>query len=88
MGIICINYATRKGATRLVKSAKALPEDCRTGIVPAEKRISMGEETINPMSMDPLAWLCPELDRPPWPAIPSMTGISSIFLILSCQSCV
>lgn len=56
VGIICINYATRKGATRLVKSAKALPEDCRTGIVPAEKRISMGEETINPMSMDPLAW--------------------------------
>ena len=43
VGIICINYATRKGATRLVKSAKALPEDCRTGIVPAEKRISMGE---------------------------------------------
>ena len=56
VGIACINFATRRGATRLVKSAEALPEDCRTGIVPAEKRVSMGEETINPMSMDPLAW--------------------------------
>ena len=56
VGIGCINYATRKGATRLVEKAESLPEDCRTGIVPAGKRSSMGEETINPMSMDPLAW--------------------------------
>lgn len=56
VGIGCINYATRKGATRLVDKAESLPEDCRTGIVPKEKRTSMGEETINPMSMDPLAW--------------------------------
>ena len=55
-GIACINYATRKGATRLVDKAESLPEDCRTGIVPPGKRSSMGEETINPMSMDPLAW--------------------------------
>ena len=55
-GIACINYATRKGATRLVDKAESLPEDCRTGIVPPGKRASMGEETINPMSMDPLAW--------------------------------
>lgn len=56
VGIACINYATRRGATRLVDKAESLPEDCRTGIVPAGKRTSMGEETINPMSMDPLAW--------------------------------
>lgn len=56
VGITCINFATRKGATRLVDKAESLPEDCRTGIVPAGKRASMGEETINPMSMDPLAW--------------------------------
>lgn len=56
LGVACINYAARKGCTRFVKSAKSLPEDCLTGIVPAEKRSSMGEETINPMSMDPLAW--------------------------------
>ncbi len=55
-GIACINYATRKGSTRMVDKAESLPEDCRTGIVPPGKRASMGEETINPMSMDPLAW--------------------------------
>lgn len=56
LGVACINYGTRHGCTRFVTDAKALPEDCRTGIVPAEKRISMGQETINPMSMDPLAF--------------------------------
>lgn len=55
-GIVLINIATRKGCTRLIKSAKALPEDCKTGIVPPEKQSSMGKETINPMSMDPLAF--------------------------------
>ncbi len=55
-GIACINFAARRGATRFIKKAGELPEDCRTGIVPAGKRNSMGEETINPMSMDPLAW--------------------------------
>ena len=56
VGIGCINFATRHGGTRLVERAESLPEECRTGIVPAGKRSSMGEETINPMSMDPLAF--------------------------------
>lgn len=55
-GIICINFAARHSATRLIQRAEALPEECRTGLVPVGKRPSMGEETINPMSMDPLAW--------------------------------
>lgn len=56
VGIICINYATRHGATRLVREAKSLPEECRTGIIPLENQSSMGNITINPMAMDPLAW--------------------------------
>lgn len=55
-GIICINFATHRGATRLIQRADALPEECRTGLIPAGKRSSMGEETMHPMSMDPLAW--------------------------------
>lgn len=55
-GIACINYATRKGATRLITSIGSLPEECKTGLIPQEKRSSMGEETIHPMAMDPLAW--------------------------------
>lgn len=56
VGIICINYATRHGATRLIKEAKSLPEECRTGIIAPENQKSMGNATINPMAMDPLAW--------------------------------
>ena len=56
VGIVVINYGARHGATRFIKRADKLPEECRTGLVPVGKRNSMGEETINPMSMDPLAW--------------------------------
>ena len=56
VGIVVINYGARHGATRFIEKADKLPEECRTGIVPAGKRNSMGEETISPMSMDPLAW--------------------------------
>lgn len=55
-GIACINIAAKKGATRLVKEAKKLPKECRTGLIPEVKRSSMGSETVHPMSMDPLAW--------------------------------
>lgn len=55
-GIFLINWAARHGVTSFIEEANHLPEECRTGIVPAGKRESMGEETINPMSMDPLAW--------------------------------
>ena len=56
LGVACINYAARHGCTRFVKGAELLPEQCRTGIIPPGKFPSMGDETINPMSMDPLAW--------------------------------
>lgn len=55
-GIACINYAAKKGATRFVKKASALPLECRTGLLSEENRSPMGQETIHPMSMDPLAW--------------------------------
>lgn len=55
-GIICINFAVRRGYTCFIQRADALPEECRTGIIPPEKRTSIGEETIHTMSMDPLAW--------------------------------
>jgi ESS family glutamate:Na+ symporter len=55
-GIICINYATRKGATRFITTIGSLPEEYRTGMIPGEKRKSMGDETVHPMSIDPLAW--------------------------------
>ena len=55
-GIIFINIMVRKGETRFIKKVDSLPEEYRTGIVPLDKQNSMGNETMNPMSIDPLAW--------------------------------
>lgn len=55
-GIICINYATKKRATRMIQTIDSLPIECKTGMVPEGKRVSMGDETVHPMAMDPLAW--------------------------------
>ena len=55
-GIIFINIMVRKGETQFIKKVDSLPEEYRTGIVPLDKQNSMGNETMNPMSIDPLAW--------------------------------
>lgn len=58
-GILIINYCARKGYTRIIKEVKAMPEDLRTGLIHEENRSSMGENTVSPMSLDPLTWhLC------------------------------
>lgn len=56
LGVLLINIGTRKGYTRLIQRIEELPEDMCTGLVPAGKRASMGECTVNPMSIDPLSW--------------------------------
>ena len=33
-----------------------MPEEVRVGLVPEKDRTPMGENTVNPMSIDPLAW--------------------------------
>ena len=53
------NYATRKRATRLVKSAKACLRTAHRHCSLRRKRISMGEETINPMSWTPWPGIWP-----------------------------
>lgn len=55
-GIILINLMVRKGQTCFIKKVDSLPDEYRTGIVPLENQKSMGNETMNPMSIDPLAW--------------------------------
>lgn len=56
VGIICINYAIKKGATRFVSTTTHVDDDTRMGFVRAENREAMGYNTINPMSLDPLSW--------------------------------
>ena len=55
-GIIAINIGTRLKATRFIKTMAELPEDMRTGMVPAGEQNSMGKNTVSPMAIDPLGW--------------------------------
>jgi ESS family glutamate:Na+ symporter len=55
-GMVLVFVASRSGWTRLVQSAHALPEDIRRGFVPEKERVSLGQETVSPLALDPLAW--------------------------------
>jgi glutamate:Na+ symporter, ESS family len=55
-GLLMINIATRLGITRFVKSMEVLPESMRTGLIPLNERNSIGQATVSPSTIDPLAW--------------------------------
>ena len=55
-GIVAINYCANKGWTTEIRKVKDMPEEVRVGLVPEKDRTPMGENTVNPMSIDPLAW--------------------------------
>ena len=55
-GVIYINIGTRKKWTRFIKTTSNLPEGMRTGMNPPEEQDSMGRNTVNTMSLDPLTW--------------------------------
>jgi ESS family glutamate:Na+ symporter len=55
-GMALVFVATRRGWTRLVQTAQELPEGIRRGFVPEGERVSLGEETVSPLALDPLAW--------------------------------
>lgn len=56
IGVVLINIGARKGYTRIIKRVEELPEDMTTGLVPENSRSSMGDNTVSPMSIDPLTW--------------------------------
>ncbi len=55
-GILIINVATKRGWTRLVKTPHELPESIRKGFLPQHQRRPLGQETVSPIAIDPLAW--------------------------------
>ncbi len=55
-GLVLINIATRLRATRFIKTMGELPRSMQTGLVPKAEQISMGNQTVSPMSIDPLTW--------------------------------
>lgn len=55
-GVIMIKWAARKGYTSYITDFGSLPAELKTGLIPEEKRESMGKESISSMSLDPFAW--------------------------------
>ena len=55
-GIILIKLGTIKGYTNFLSDFKELPQSLRSGIIPPERRESMGMEATSPISLDPLAF--------------------------------
>lgn len=56
LGTFFINYATKKGATRLISHTSELPDSMLTGLIPEDERESLGHATISSMSLEPLVW--------------------------------
>lgn len=56
IGIILVNIGAKKGHTKFISEVQHLPEEMRTGLVPENERRSIGDATINPMSLDPITW--------------------------------
>lgn len=56
IGILLVNFGAKKEYTQMIQQVHLLPEEMRTGLVPEGERNSIGEATINPMSIDPLTW--------------------------------
>ncbi|NPV71536.1 MAG: sodium:glutamate symporter [Firmicutes bacterium] len=55
-GVILIRWAARNGITRYIKDYGNLPDELRTGLIPAGIRGDIGKETVSPLSIDPLVW--------------------------------
>jgi ESS family glutamate:Na+ symporter len=53
-GLFLIKRNTELGQTHFISNFKDLPVELKTGLMPPEKRISMGIETVSPGSIDPL----------------------------------
>lgn len=56
VGMILINWGTRKKYTNFVESPKELPDEIRRGIIPKEKQKFSGKLTISNMSLDSLVF--------------------------------
>ena len=55
-GMIWIRWGSQRGATRFVASFEELPQELRTGLIPPGQRESLGQETVSPISIDPLVF--------------------------------
>ncbi|MHC1757948.1 MAG: sodium/glutamate symporter [Negativicutes bacterium] len=55
-GIVLVKWAAKNKITNYVKDFSELPPELRTGLIPEEKRESMGTDTTSGISLESLAW--------------------------------
>lgn len=56
IGLIIVKWGTRKGHTAFLSSYSDLPDELRTGLLPDEKRSSMGTSSCSSISIDSLTF--------------------------------
>ena len=56
LGLIFVKWATKNKQTTYLADYSALPDELRTGLLPKEKRESMGESTCSSISIDSLSF--------------------------------
>jgi ESS family glutamate:Na+ symporter len=56
IGLIIIKWGIKKRHATYLRDFKLLPDELRSGLIPEEKRESMGNETISSISMDSLTF--------------------------------
>ena len=56
VGMILINWGTRKKYTNFVDSPKDLPNEIKKGVIPRDKQKSSGNLTVSNMSLDSLVF--------------------------------
>ncbi|MCM1297083.1 MAG: sodium:glutamate symporter, partial [Muribaculaceae bacterium] len=56
IGLILVKWGTRKGYTAFLANFNQLPPELRTGLLPPEKRESMGDTSLSSISMDTLTF--------------------------------
>lgn len=56
LGLIIVKWGTRKGHTAFLSSYADLPDELRTGLLPSDKRVSMGNSSCSSISIDSLTF--------------------------------
>ena len=63
-GLIMIKWAAKNKQTAFIADFADLPNELRSGLVPEEKRETMGSATTSGISIEPLTFLYPQLELP------------------------
>ena len=56
IGLVIVKWGTRKGHTAFLSSYSDLPEELRSGLLPSDKRVSIGMSSCSSISIDSLTF--------------------------------